>query len=252
MSFFVVFLPLMTAKPPSPMAMKELPCVQDVKVIRDGQPKHRIIHILDWHHVEKGLFILDLEQTRKKKLTKEQAEKEYASFLADLQRIQVEQLEVLRFLCPKAVFSEGLSKEQVRDYRKSITLSGKLIRDLEERLPKETDPETKALWHILLESERESLLRLGVPAKFSLESGTPVLPLEDAALFAAAKPIKDDKIVFDANKVQARRDAIVRQCLTRKTAVIVLGMSHDLTDNLRRIAKTDFEYVRVKVKSLAE
>lgn len=250
MSLLLFFLPLVSGDVPSLAALDKLPCIRDVKLVRVGQPRHRIIHILDWHYVEKELFTLDLEQVRKVKLSTEQAEKEFAAFLEGLETFQAEQMQVLRFLRARAVFSEGLSEKNLAEYRQTVSLSRKLIEDLEERLKREKDKESRALFRVLLDDEREGLLRLGSPARLLLKNEIRVLPLEDAALFAAAKPIKDGRIVFDAQKIQARRDAMVHRCLTRKTAFIVLGASHDLTENLRRIAKTDFEYVRVKVKSL--
>lgn len=120
-------LPFLLTDSDSIRAVKTLSSVQDVRVVRVGRPRHRIIHILDWYYVEKELFVLDIEHTRKVKLTPDEAEQEFPSFLKDLHRIQYEQMHVLRYLQPRAMFSEGPSEKNGPAYHQSVSLSGKVI-----------------------------------------------------------------------------------------------------------------------------
>lgn len=252
---FLFCVPWFLLDPSGEHALRQLPSVAAVSVVREGLPKTRIIHLLDWHHVPKDLFILDLEQSRQEKLTSEQAEREYAAFLQDVERIQRDQMAVLRHLARhglKEVFSEGLSREDHPHYGKLVQSIVELISHCEDRLRTETDRETRALYQVLLLGEREAELNLGAPGRLFMKKEIEVLPLEDKKFWQAARPIKDGKIFFDPVKVEARRDAMVRNCLTRSTAVIVLGASHDLTESLRRIAGGNFEYVRIRVKSFEE
>jgi hypothetical protein len=73
-----------------------------------------------------------------------------------------------------------------------------------------------------------------------------VLPLDDAETLDAAGPVfADGKVTFDSAKVAARRDAMVQRALAKDhAAVIVLGASHDLTDNVRGVVGEGCEYIR--------
>ena len=61
-----------------------------------------------------------------------------------------------------------------------------------------------------------------------------VVPAEDAKAFEAANPVQaDGRIVFDEKANEAREDAIVTRMMKASgTAVLVLGGSHDLSDNV--------------------
>ncbi len=78
-----------------------------------------------------------------------------------------------------------------------------------------------------------------------------VLPCEDEmALDAAAPRFEDGKPVFDPKAVEAREDAIVANVLRGgPVAVLVLGVSHDLRDNVRRLAP-DAELITVRVETV--
>jgi hypothetical protein len=81
-----------------------------------------------------------------------------------------------------------------------------------------------------------------------------VLPLDDAALLEAARPVTaGGKAVVGGSEQWAREDAIVRAALARGpfTLVILCG-GHDLTESVRRVAGANCEYVRVAVGGYPE
>jgi hypothetical protein len=77
-----------------------------------------------------------------------------------------------------------------------------------------------------------------------------VLPLEGTRLHEDAKPIKGGKVVFDDEKVR-RGEAMVRKVVAGGGGVVVLGVSHDLSEQVRRQAPA-CEYVRVWVRHFPE
>jgi hypothetical protein len=107
----------------------------------------------------------------------------------------------------------------------------------------------------MLEQHRCALLEIGaagrLPVAGELEE---VLPLDDATLLDAAGPVvANGKVTFDAAKVTARRDAMVERALAKDhAAVIVLGGSHDLTENVRGIVGEGCEYIRVTGHAVRE
>jgi hypothetical protein len=107
----------------------------------------------------------------------------------------------------------------------------------------------------MLEQHRFSMLEIGAAGRL-LVSGElgEVLPLDDAKLLDAAAPVlANGKVTFDAAKVAARRDAMVQWALAKDhAAVIVLGGSHDLTDNVRGIVGEGCEYIRVTGHAVRE
>jgi hypothetical protein len=107
----------------------------------------------------------------------------------------------------------------------------------------------------MLEQHRFALLEIGAAGRL-LVSGEleEVLPLDDAKLLDAAGPVvASGKVTFDAAKVAARQDAMVQRALAKDhAAVIVLGGSHDLTDNVRGIVGEGCEYIRVTGHAVRE
>jgi hypothetical protein len=81
-----------------------------------------------------------------------------------------------------------------------------------------------------------------------------VPPLDDAALFEAARPVSPDGTVRnDPAKVRAREDAQVRAALAAgPCAVIVLVGAHDLSDSVRRLGRGSCQYIRVACRRYVE
>lgn len=64
-----------------------------------------------------------------------------------------------------------------------------------------------------------------------------MLPLDDADLLEQANPITPDgKVKLDPARLLARQDAHVKAVLDKRAfGLVVLGGSHDLSDNVRRL-----------------
>ena len=81
-----------------------------------------------------------------------------------------------------------------------------------------------------------------------------ILPLENEEPLNAANPVTaDGQVRFDALKVQARHDAIVKNLLKGGLfGLMILGGDHDLSENARRLGEGKGEYVRVTMKRFRE
>ena len=81
-----------------------------------------------------------------------------------------------------------------------------------------------------------------------------VLPLEDEEPLNAANPVTaDGQVRFDALKLQARHEAIVKNVLKEGSfGLVILRGDHDLSENVRRLGEGKGEYVRVTMKRYRE
>jgi hypothetical protein len=87
---------------------------------------------------------------------------------------------------------------------------------------------------------RDRFLEAGAAVRLLVAGDLPqVLPLDDAALLDAARPVlPDGKVRADPEPVRAREDAQVRAALAAgPCALIVLGGGYDLSDSVRRLVK---------------
>jgi endonuclease YncB( thermonuclease family) len=199
-----------------------------------------VIHVCDWHMLGAKEFMAYEKSGRSKPFEEGEAVKLYEKHLADVEAVQKDQVVVLRTMIqitfeksPRVVFQEGLTPGDMKVY--------------------------KALAEVLASSEkagdaakfRESILRHGATGRLYREGALKdVLPLEDAAAWKAAYPVRDDgTVVMNDKAMEKREDAQVAAMLKHKGIVIVvLGGAHDLTDNLQR-AETPVEYVRVQPRA---
>lgn len=208
-------------------------------------PKQIVIHLLNWHFVSKEDFSTDLSDSSDGKLSETDIEKRYLEFLKDVEAIQKEQKQILRFLIKyykvRSVYMEGLSKKNQSAFNSFI----KTLREFE--VPEGDD----AFDLFLKEQYRRDLMQMGAAAQLlinrRLES---ILPLENAEAFEAANPVgKDGKIRFDEKAEEKREDEMVKILLKGQgMKVIVLGGGHDLKDNLERMKLDSVLYVRVSSK----
>jgi hypothetical protein len=60
--------------------------------------------------------------------------------------------------------------------------------------------------------------------------------------------VNGDQIVFDEKANEKREDAIVRQLLSNPVSVVILGGTHYLADNIRRIGDGSCELIVVTPK----
>lgn len=196
--------------PPLVQDLRVLPEAGKVEWSGDASNHLTILHVRDWHFVPTHLEDLD-----------------EVEHLADVERVQAGQLVILRHLRQvygvRSIYSERLTAASVDDFRLRI----EALRDTAKlaRLG-ELDDEHKALQRLLR-------LQVGAAGRM-LEAGEidEVLPLDDRDALDRAMPVKDGKIVFDAEAIEVRRRAMVKNLPAQGLVVIILGGSHDLTPHL--------------------
>lgn len=61
----------------------------------------------------------------------------------------------------------------------------------------------------------------------------------------------DGDVTLDADKIEARQDALLRKLIENDAFVLViLGGAHDLSDNVARLSDGACDYVRVTTRSV--
>ena len=227
--------------------LKKLPHVHSAT----GSPakikrRRQIIHLLNWHFVEREPFIADLSDVAGRRLSDAEADEHWTSFLQEVEAVQAQQRVLFRELVRshglKQVFLEGLASGDGEEFEA-------LCLKVAKHRPRKDD---SALGELLAQIHRENKLLIGVAGQL-LGSGEieKVLPAEDAKLMEAANPVKDGRVKFDTTAIERREDAIVRNVLAAKSrvSVVVLGGSHDLAEDIERIGGGEVEYVRVEVEA---
>ncbi len=214
---------LLFAALPTTEDIKQLPEVAAVSVNAVANPVKRIIHVLNWHYVSKDDYLLD------------DGEQDYGEFLNDVERVQKEQVAFLKRLKVRKIHYEGLTAKNKQAYSDRI--------DVLKRLKKRSNG--TAVDDFVAQLRREDELQLGSPG-YLLMNGEidDVLPGDDADAMDRANPIKEGKIEFDQKLNEAREAATVQLLLKHDESVLIMGGSHDLTDNL----PVSVEYVRVTLR----
>lgn len=258
--------------------LKQLPFVKSVEIHKpEGKPTHRIIMFANWHTVSRDLLTEDIEDQTGKKLDARDSFGAYCIHLLEVETVQEEILAMTRCLIRehglKAVCNEGLTDDQkgksdIEIYLPTIKHLQKVYKDngynwsesykeRNERL--KTKPEiatVEQLQKIMVGKDAAKWLILEAGPMLSLVASDElktVHPIEDAkALDAAAPQFEDGKPLYDPKALEAREDAIVRNTLKHgPVAILLLGGSHDLRDNLKRI-EPGAELIVVKVKAYSE
>lgn len=243
---------------------QHLRSMSEVAKVESNQPPSpiaTIIHVRDWHFVPFDQFAADMEDASKRKLTERELADLWKDYLDLVEKVQIEQMEVLRMLAVRQVFSEGLFAEAMpgfmvkidllREHEAEMPTLRQQLSELETILAIATgDRRTKAEKirreiQTLVDTHRMMLLEIGTPGRLLLAGDIDrILPLEDEQLLQDANPIKGGKIAFDSAKVRARRDAMIRNLrVGPEPAVVILGGSHILE------MPAGVEYVRVTVKA---
>jgi hypothetical protein len=258
---------------PAATILRKLPGVANVdQPLKPARVSDRLVQVKDWHFVTKEWFAKD--NLARASIAQTDLDLRYQVFLIQVEQVQTEQMATLRCLIKhhglRRVYIERLTPEQMPAFKEKIAAlreaephqdtlrkRHKEARDLVEQLAADGKPaadrhaKAQALEKEIagmLEENWVALLEIGAAGRL-LMSGElqEVLPLDDAELLDAAGPVlANGKLTFDAAKLQARRDAMVQLALAEDhAAVIVLGGSHDLTENVRGIVGEGCEYIRV-------
>lgn len=246
--------------------LRKAPHVAEVKRHGpDAPPTHRIVHIADWHFVERDDYAADLRSLSDEPISDEDIDRRFAELLDEVERVQDQQMAVLRWLIKqhglKRVHIEGLTKRDqfIIDAKIRVLRNvGKELAELRQEnseLLSESEPDDKTQEIIdgirqLEEQYHRDLLQLGAAGRLVLSGELEgVLPLEDEKAYQAANPVAEDgSVIFDQKKIEARQDGQVRLLLDNGPfAVITLGGAHDLSDNVERLSDGKAEYIRVEV-----
>tara|TARA_R110002111_G_scaffold248400_1_gene312030 strand:+ start:45465 stop:46145 length:681 start_codon:yes stop_codon:yes gene_type:complete len=193
-----------------------------------------IIHILDTHYVAPVAFAADLRD-QDSGITQEEIDKAYSQFLRSVESSQRGQMRALRRLIKehklKGVYVEGVTEKN----HKGVL---RFIQTLKKYEASKQDPPESAIDKMVAVQNSIDLMELGAAGRLVVSGELQtVLPVEDAAAFEAANPLKPDgKIVFNEKAGERRENAIVRNLQKGSGVVVItLGAGHDLRDNLKRL-----------------
>ena len=224
--------------------LSDLPGVASVEAFKArGAQSHLIIHVLNWHFIPKTLFAADMRDQSVEPISDQEIDREYATFLAEVECVQHEQADLLRAIIQqfgtRRVHYEGLSQTEAAAFRQLVNA----LKRFSQRMPAGKTP----IEEFLLEEFRADMLRIGAPGHL-LMSGelNAVLPVDDARLLKAAYPVQQDGTVrLDLQAIERREDAMVKNLLAGgPVTIVVLGGAHDLSDNVPKSC----EYVRLATK----
>jgi hypothetical protein len=242
--------------------LRSMPEVDNVEVLVPcPSPTVRLVHIRDWHFVDKDLLIADLKTTTKKDLSDAEADELYAKHLNDVTEITIEQERILSALIERdltAVFAEGLTYKNLTAFRQTIDqmadIQGGIDRLKSQLAGLKAPPD--AIKNQVTDMERDyraEYLRFGASGFLAAKKLLRVLPTDDGVLFERAKPVAPDGAVrLDMAATEAWHDAIVREIMNREgTALLILG-GRDLSDSVKRVGGGKVEYVRVTTKKYRE
>jgi hypothetical protein len=101
--------------------IKGLPGVEKVSVT--GQPGKRLIHILDWHFVDRDDFKIDMEEAHKRKLSKDELDEMYRDLLQEIEMVQIEQMgliQCLRHHGIRSIYSEGYAVGEEKGFSEKV------------------------------------------------------------------------------------------------------------------------------------
>ncbi|MEQ8852785.1 hypothetical protein [Gimesia sp.] len=226
--------------------LRKLPSVYSVtSKPTKPKPKQIVIHLLNWHYVSKEDFAADLSDLSDGKLSEAEIDKRYLEFLNDVESVQKEQKQILRYLIKhhkvRSVYMEGLTEKNLSAFNSFI----KTLREFEV-------PEGDGTFDLFFKEQyRRDLLQMGAPAQLLINRQLKsVLPLENAEAFEAANPVgKDGKIQIDEKAEEKREDEMIKILLKGQgIKVIVLGGGHDLSDCLKRMKLDSVQYLRLSSK----
>jgi hypothetical protein len=217
-----------------------------------------IIHVLDWHLVERDAFAADL-RSQDSTITSEEIERQYQEHLDDVERVQSEQRDLLLTLLDQhqivTVFLEGLTDEGRDDIEAIIATAkanGERLDKVKENAALLDDPARQEL-DSLVSQHRIELLRIGAAGQLYMEGKVQHLRgAESKESFARANPVTENGVIIDPDAMAEREEDIVFN-LSMNTApvvIVVLGSAHDLTADTARYVTPKLKYVRIGTPSL--
>lgn len=248
------------AKPELPFTLDGLrsaPGVYEVTNNTVRNPSRRLIHILDWHFVDRSDFATDTA------LNGEELERAYIQHLSDVEAVQSQQRKLLQYLVERhalrTVYLEGISSETLNSFESTLDL---ILKDRRTVASTRSLLADNAVQSVLDDTDidpadllsssvalRLNYLQIGAAGQLALDGRICIMPAEDEAAYQAADPLASGEYRFDAAANERRETAICRTALAKdKVAMVILGSDHDLADNV----PDDCEYIRVAVSGLPE
>jgi hypothetical protein len=200
-----------------------------------ARPSARIVQLRDWHHVPRDLYALDARQVYGRDLTEEEIDALHEEHLLQVELVQLQQVALLRCLAKhhglRRLLVEGMTEQDVPHYPGRIDAlreAGKqlpalnkqlaevrgLLKDMADREGPERYGKAQAFERELLDllgEYRQDVLRVGAAGRLLVAKEIEaVLPLDDAELLDAARPVTPQgEVRADPVRVKARQDAQV-------------------------------------------
>jgi hypothetical protein len=240
--------------------LRPLPGAADVEApVTCPNPTYRIIHLRDWHWVDRDTLAAEGAHDLGRSLRPEELDLRYEEALLQVELVQRELLTVLRCLVRhhslKRLLAETVTIQEVDHFHEQVALLRKtdqgFARLMKQRAEhggkvEDLDRELAGLMH----GHHRRVLEFGVAGRLAIDQAADVLPLEDEQLAAAAHPVRPDGTVrLDPAAMEIRHDAEVKVALgTGPVAVLMQGANHDLAASVSRLGSGTAEHLRVTTK----
>jgi hypothetical protein len=178
--------------------LRQLPGVENVEVlVTCPKPTHRIVHLRDWHWVDRDTLASEWAHDLGRSLRPEELDLRYEEALLQVELVQRELLTVLgclvRHHCLNRLLAEAVTSQGVDHFHEQVALLRKtdqgLARLLKQRAElggkvEDLDRELAGLMH----GHHRRVLEFGVAGRLAIDQAADVLPLEDEQLVARPTP----------------------------------------------------------------
>src|SRR5262249_19773946 len=186
-------------------------------------PKHRIIHLRDWHYDLPELFAAEVRHAAGGPLSDQEVEALHLEQVLEAEMVQLEQASLLRCLVKhhglRRVLVEGLTPKGLPTYREVIAAFCDTDQQLAGLKAQRAELKAKVLSidrdiDEMIREHRRQLLDYGASGGLVVAGEIEVLPLDDENLLASAKPISPDgKVRVELATLEARHGAQVKAAL---------------------------------------
>ena len=220
-----------------------------------------IVHIRDWHLVNRDLFNVDQQIRHDKSLNQADLDLLFEKHMLEVALAQEGQIACLKCLSAyhglTDVFSEGFASSEVNAFEATINALKaietqempevfarlKEIRELENGLAGEELGKAKTIeasLQDLIDKHRLKLLEIGAVGRLLISGDLrKVLPLEGEEGLILGEPDKVS-LKLAPKKVKERQDLQVRELMKSHQSVIflILGGEHDLSQSIKKLLPT--------------
>ena len=205
--------------------MKSVICLYLLLLLAGNVSAKEIIHLADYHYVNREDFTASVRTVRPDATDKEIGD-EYVEFLKDVEQIQAQQMQALR----KLVKELGVQTVYAEGYVRPISQMR-----WTKHLKKPPKKPVTAFDQFMAEQRQHDLLGIGAAGKLYLAGELDdVLPCETLESLKVADPVTDGRVILDREQLEARENQMLARILEsdKEVIVIVLGAAHDLSNNV--------------------